>query len=271
MIQGEKLSIQMLAINPMKISTIDINNYWQYYGLSCDPFSSDLKDDFYFSLPRWEEYLDLLQFFCHQMNVILLITGAHGSGKTTLAEQFYKQAQESMQICCVKANSLCNGEKLIQLLSEAFINPINLTLSYEEQADELIASIQQYEKKSLLLIDDAHLLPNDGLQLLLYLIQQQSQTQMNLHILLVGESYVQNSFSRICHAQKEEKNYFHVIEIGLFSLDETNDYLKQRLTKAGFESFPFIQSIVNRIYKLSNGVPGRINRIAKRTLRTLPC
>lgn len=260
------MSLQAVRMNKESLSEPDITNYWQYYGLSCDPFAVELHDDFYFSIPRWEEYLDLLQFLCHYNNVLLAVTGNNCSGKTTLLKQFHKQVNDSMRVCELKANSAFTSADLVQVLSEHFNLTSNADDTIEEQLEELTASIQESSKICLLLIDDAHLLSSQVLRHLLYIVRQQSETQMKLHFVLFGEPHLQSNLARICQADGDGEELIHNLNIGFLSLDETEKYLDYRLTKAGFEEMPLVQTVINRIYKLSGGAPGRINRIARRTL-----
>lgn len=260
------MSLQAVKTSHTNLSEPDITNYWQHYGLKSDPFAVELRDDGYFPIPRWEEHLDLLQFLCHYNNVLLVVAGNSSSGKSTLARQFHKQVQDSMRVCEIKANSSFSPEQLIQTLSEQFHVTLTTEATHEEQLDQLIATIQESQKICLVLVDDAHLLSNPVLNNMLYLLRQQSESQMKLHILLFGEPHLQNNLIRVCQAQGEGEDLIHTINLGLFSLDETEKYLEYRLTKAGFDEMPLIQTVINRIYKLSAGAPGRINRIARRTL-----
>lgn len=260
------MSIQAVKINQNGLSEADITNYWQHYGLKHDPFATEVSDENYCAISRWEEYLDLLQFLCHYKNVMLVVTGTNCSGKTTLLKQFNKQLSESARICEIKANASFTIEKLVKALSEQFSLSLNPDASAEEQLDDQISSLQESPKICLLVIDDAHLLSNQIIRNLIYLVQQQSESQMKLHIVLFGEPHLQTNLTRLCQAQGAGDDILHTLNIGLLSLEETESYLEHRLLKAGFDEMPLVQTVINRIYKLSAGAPGRINRIARRTL-----
>lgn len=260
------MSLQAVKEDVNSLSEADITNYWRYYGLKHDPFSTEIDDASYCSFPRWEEYLDLLQFLCHYNNVILAVSGNSCSGKTTLLRQFRKQINDSMRICELKASSGFSTPQLLTLLAEQFHLELDINNALEEQLEQLVTQIQESSKICLLLIDDAHNVAVQALRALVHLVQLQSDNQMKLHIVLFGESHLQVNLNRVCEVEGNSEALIHNLNIGFLSLEETEKYLEHRLFKAGFEENPLVQTVINRIYKLSGGAPGRINRIARRTL-----
>lgn len=249
----------------------DIINSWQEYGFACDPFLTGSDQNTYYSTPHWEEQLDLLQYLCQYNNVLLVLTGIAGIGKTTLLNEFISQVDDTMRTCYLSASGTLRIEQLLNILQEGFDlsepteeedHPENL----QEQLDVYLAELQESEKICVLLIDNAHRLQKDALDALLYCVHQQSENHMRLHILLAGEPQLQVNLVRLTE-EEHDQHLIHVMNVMPFSQEETERYLKHRLTLAGLtEDIPFSKELVSRIYRLSEGVPGRINRIAKRTL-----
>lgn len=245
---------------------IDITNYWQHYGLHHDPFATLGEKGGYYDLSRWEEHLDLMQYLCQYNNALVLVTGISGSGKTTLINQFTSHIENSMNVCQLTADNTLNTTQLIEITYKAFRLNYNRGDATEDLLDQHLMAIQSSTKICLLTIDDAHLLSMETFQSLLYLISQQTETQKRLHIILSGEPQLHLNFIRLAQAEGQTE-LLHPIILEPLDLDETERYLQYRLQNAGLEGeFPLSSIEVGRIYKLSEGVPGRINRIARRTL-----
>lgn len=245
-------------------ANVAMPDYWQHLGLKKDPLGKSLGDDASYTPQKWEEYLDTLQNFYHSKNVLLAIIGVTGSGKSTLLKQFITQLGNNAQIHQVEGQSDFDQSMLVETLASGFKLSIPDEESAEEQLDAQLVEIQQSKKTCLLVIDNAHLLPSETLQAICDLIAQQSSNQMRLHVLLAGEISLQARFDVL----DVPADQVHVISLEGFTLEETDQYLQHRLATAGHNGeILFSQAAVMRIYRLSSGIPGRINRLAQRMLQ----
>jgi DamX protein len=259
------MSAQVDTLQDNRILNFESPQYWQAYGLHQDPLAMDVDPRMYYAAPHWEEYIDLLQYLCHYNNDLLVIAGVGGSGKTTLINEFIAQVDETMRTCYATADSKFIPLQLLDILADGFDLSEPTEESLEEQLDAYLDEIQESDKICVLAIDNAHTLSADVLRTLLHLVQQQSETQMRLHILLLGEPQLQMALLRVADAEGCERDQIHNLTLEPLSLDETQRYLRHRLTVAGLTGeFPLSDESVKRIYKLSEGIPGRINRIARR-------
>lgn len=245
-------------------ANVAMPDYWQHLGLKKDPLGKSLGDDASYTPRKWEQYLDTLQDFCLNKNVLLAIIGVTGSGKSTLLKQFITQLSNNVQVHQAEGQSDFDQSMLVETLACGFKLSIPDEESAEEQLDAQLVEIQQSKKACLLVIDNAHLLPSETLQAICDLIAQQSSNQMRLHVLLAGEISLQARFDVL----DVPADQFHVISLEGFTLEETDQYLQHRLAAAGHNGeILFSQAAVMRIYRLSSGIPGRINRLAQRMLQ----
>jgi type II secretory pathway predicted ATPase ExeA/septal ring-binding cell division protein DamX len=245
-------------------ANIAMPDYWQHLGLNKDPLGKSFSEDASYTPPKWEEYLDTLQDICRTKNALLSIIGVTGSGKTTLLKQFLAQIGSNMHICQIDAQADFDHTLLVETLASGFRLSIPDEDSAEEQLDAQLVEMQQHKKLCLLAIDNAHLLQSEMLQAICDLIAQQSPTQMRLHVLLVGEIPLHTRFDALDLPPEQ----VHVISLEGFSLEETDQYLQHRLAAAGHNGeILFSQAAVMRIYRLSSGIPGRVNRLAQRMLQ----
>lgn len=244
----------------------ELSFYWQHYGLNQDPFPAVFDESIYFPLPQWEHHLDLLQHLINNENVLLAVIGAEGSGKTTFAAQLSQMFNDSFQIHSFAADSLFSTRKLVRELEAGFNLKAPLNEAPEEQLDAQISEVQHKEQTCLLIIDDAHFLPLETINSLLFLLKQQSRNQMRLHIILFGDK---NLHAKLANLAKHEMsaNIIHTVELEPFTLEETKQYLHYRLNKAGLNTdSPLSQISVEKIYANSDGVPDKINRMAQQIL-----
>jgi len=244
------------------------NDYWRYYGLRRDPFSFAAKEsDSYISL-RWEQYFDLLHYLCTSNNVLLAVTGAPGAGKTTFLKQFLRQLNEEIHVVSLTASPKFDVAQLCETLIKEFALPAATSENLDEQLETHIANLQYHERLALLVIDDAHRLPPAALRALLYFIKQQSENQMRLHILLVGESALKDNLAALT-SEKSDQGLFHHLALEPFQLEETEFYLNHRLSVAGLPaSSPLSRAAVKRIHDLARGIPAQINVTAQRILQS---
>ena len=243
----------------------DITNYWQYFHLHRDPFAMNADKDLYFVPTKWEEILDLLQYISHYKNQLMLVAGDNGAGKTTLAELLLSQIGDTMYVGRIAAENSFDVSRLIELISDCFSVSWRPEQPLEQMLDEELTALQQKDRPSLLVIDNAHLLPFETLEALLYLVGQQSEHQMHFHVLLLAEPSLSQTFQRLL--EPDEEGLLHTTSLIPLSMDETALYLGHRLAVAGWqEDFPLTDEMITRIYRLSEGNPARINRIARRAL-----
>lgn len=239
--------------------------------------------------PSWEHYLDLLQDLCHHRNVLIAVTGPEGAGKTTLMCQFIEiihngdlthsitQAaalssnlhictSSNAQTCQLFAHTDLDKQQLLTLLTEGFNLPPVEGATLDERLHAQVLNLQDHSRLCILLIDNAENLPAETLSALLNIIQYQSDAQMNFHVVLFGSNTLQNSINVLA---QDEINVGLTLTLPLtpFSLEETKNYIQQQLENNVFTTNANLTTpIVETIYKLSEGIPAKINKVAQRLL-----
>lgn len=240
--------------------------YWQDYGFTRDPFPVIPDYSLTLLLARWEHHLDLLQHLIHTENVMLAVLGPKGSGKTTLLQQLVNQLGDSMFIHRAISRPNLDLNQLVKLIHDGFKLPVVESDLVEEKLDSLIADIQYQERICVLAVDNAQDLPEETLQGLLYLIRQQSKTQMRFHVVLFGDHELQMKLAKIAK-QDMSGDIIHSLELEPLTLEETKQYLNHRLTVAGLkENMPLSAITIENIFHESHGLPEHINRLAQQAL-----
>lgn len=260
------MPIDIALRNDTRVIASDRGNYWRYYGLHCDPFSPAMLSNEIYPIRRWEEYCDLLHYLCNSSNALLIVAGIKGSGKTTFMHQFMAQLDEATHICQLLGTTALSVEQITAAMTKEFGIAASHGENLEELSESLAMNIQQSSRSCMLVIDDAHRLHENVLQLLLLLIKQQSESQMRLHILLLGTPHLNVVYNRLVAADGEHE-LIHQVNLESLTLEETHRYIKHRLAVAGLPAaVPLSQATINRIHNLSEGVIGRINVVARQAL-----
>lgn len=243
-------------------------SYWQKYGLTSDPFVDEGTEGTPFFPSRWHQQLDLLRHLARSSNMVLLVTGISGVGKTTFMEMLFAEIESKAGVCKVHGSNGVTPD----VLQELIIRHIGMPASGSAEANFQQRFVQQIERmhqekdEFYLVIDNAHKLPKSSLALLVDVAEWQSGEVHPLHLILFGGPQLDAMMAEIT-AQHLGEAMTHTIRIEPFSLEMTKDYIQHRLDQAGYEGdYPLSELHTNQIHQASNGIPAKINIIARQML-----
>ncbi len=242
--------------------------YLSSYGLTEAPFSSQQDDRFLYLNPALTERLELLKHYTQYGNLLLIITGERGVGKSSLKQRFINSAQEEWQVCEIQSHTMMDAGLLLKHIAHGFNitePPLEPAAIYEVLSSQL-DYMHQASYIPILIVDDAHELPIDALQALLYLAENHSDQQTALRIILFCEPQIETMLEDpSIHSLKERVT--HGMEILPLDETETAEYLRHRLAVAGLDgTSPFTPKLVHKIFKASQGLPAKINEYAHQNL-----
>lgn len=247
----------------------ELNETLTELGLTANPFADSTPLETLFSGGMRRASLDQLQLLSRESSDIVALIGPDGSGKTLLVDFFARRAERDQIVARTRASMLTTPSQLLQDMFKAFV------LDFPAQASiaELKAALSRYfqtvrnqSRTVVLIVDDAHELGDDAFSLLvkLALVENAGST---FHLVLVGQISLLDMLDYTC-PQSEGQNQFTSIALPPFNLDETRNYLRYRFHAVGFNeedagrALPFSNRQVEKIQKLSGGVPGQINKVA---------
>jgi type II secretory pathway predicted ATPase ExeA/septal ring-binding cell division protein DamX len=130
------------------------------------------------------ELLDSLETQVRFSQLVAVVVGARGLGKSFLLEQLQSRLKDEVALANIDASMAMSDEQLDKTIS------LQLGLSWQDSNVDLDTRIQNtHNEKVLITIDDAHLLSASCLEFILQLNQRQlAHKQPTLFILLAGES-----------------------------------------------------------------------------------
>jgi len=240
--------------------------YWQAYGLHEDPFDEEKK---LFLIPEWVSHLEFIHHVVRYSNYLVAVCGPIDCGKTRFLTKFRKGISDDVMCYQVEGDANFSVTELMHVLMHSFELP-NYSLeklSLKAKITEHLNHMQRSNKQCVLFIDDAHQIPMETLETIFRILRQQKDEQANLHFVLSGEAELEENLELIEKKFPSKDRQFQAIHLKGLSLAETEQYLASCLMHAGMiDGMLFVQSDIKNIYKLSEGVIGRISRVAKQLL-----
>ncbi len=230
------------------------------YGIRKNPFPIDETDDLFFSTPGLDKQVDALRNLVEYGDLLLVVSGVEGAGKTSFLNQFLLAADKRWKCCRIDAGAAMTIDLLVDELLAGFGLE---TRGDDAQNDEAslrrhLADVHANGDIALLAVDDAHLLPQICTEFLLALSQERGHIEVRL--VLATEP------GRLGFPTNDAKRV-HVVVLQPFDLQQSGDYLHTRLSYAGLVGdSPFGASVVDDIYQDSGGLPGAIHPLALHTL-----
>ncbi|MDB4838170.1 AAA family ATPase, partial [Marinomonas sp.] len=228
-----------------------------------DPFGS--KDvSVYFASEEGNQQLALLEHLSRYSNLLSVVQGVQGSGKSRFLMEFVRHQDETTIVSHVKGTMLMTAGQLLQAIYAGFAGqfsqPPNETTfgPLLKFAHDLDAQGQA----ALVLIDNAQELNTDAVSMLLDMMSLATDNQAVPHIVLFSEYSLSRNLDTYQSARYEQLS--HALTLVPYSLEQTRAYLLHRIRAIGGEiNLPFSDKQVEKIHQDSGGYPGNINTVAQ--------
>lgn len=233
----------------------------EYYQLGHDPFAARTPG-FKFFTPQRKTVLAQLHHLARFGDQVLLVTGPEGSGKTLLRQVLVASSNKDTTQCVV---TTAREFASTSTLTSFFCQAVNASGRDSHSLLLRAGQLQETGVNLYLIIDDAHLLEQDALQELVDL-SRVSESDAPLRIFLFADDSIQPMLDRIS-ADEEGAEWLHLIPLQPYTVDETRDYLAQRLEAAGQGVELLDEDQIQWIHRHSGGWPGRINEAGRQSMR----
>lgn len=227
-----------------------------HFQLSHDPFAPRVPGFKFFPAQR-KPVLGQLHHLARYSQLLLVVTGPQGSGKTLLRQALVASTnKQSVQSVVVSARGAGDAAGVLRQVALA----LNVAQAEVGAILEQIVQLALTGQEVYLLVDDAEQLDESALEALLALAAGAPEGRP--HVFLFGESSLIADLDQL----NLEEERFHVIELAPYTEEETREYLAQRLEGAGRGIELFTADQISEIHESSDGWPGNINQVARDAL-----
>lgn len=230
--------------------------FLDHYQFTHDPFAARVPGFKFFPAQR-KPVLGQLHHLARYSQLLLVVTGPEGSGKTLLRQALVASTnKQAVHNVVVSAQGAADPATLMRHIAQGLNTQQTDRASLLGQVGQLSLTGQEV----YLLIDDAEELSDAAIDELLILAQGNPEGRP--HVFLFADT---DLIARLDALSNGEES-FHVIELEPYSEDETREYLAVRLEGAAQGIELLSDEQVELIHERSGGWPGEVNRVAREML-----
>ncbi len=248
------------------------NRAMHMLGLHSQPFRDRPAGNEYFSDPVIQMQLNLLQHNLKFSDMLQILKGDAGCGKTALIIQMLANANDEFQIFVARGEPSLTATQILKGMLKIFQQPLpdDSELCLELLTGYLKIRLEK-NLSSVLIIENAHEIEVVSLnQLFEYTDKINETLEGELRILLVADSEIDSILSELTSKQLSEGRFF-VSNARTLDLPRTGNYLEYRLRKAGFVGkLPFSDKQLADLYKNTEGIPQKVDAVAASMLNRKP-
>lgn len=241
--------------------------YLDYFGFKERPFQL-LPDPkmLYWSKAHGEAFA-MMEYGIMSGAPITVVTGEVGAGKTTLIRHLLDRLDSHYAVGLISNAQRGRGDMLHWALS-SLNQEINASLSYVQLFNQfqkgLIASFAD-GRRTLLIVDEAQNLDADSLEELRMFSNINSDKDVLLQLMLVGQPELGEIISKPELRQFAQRiaSFYHIPNLTIL---EVCEYIRHRIVEVGGDPGMFTFSACRLIKDTSGGTPRLINVIAELAL-----
>lgn len=242
--------------------------YNEYFGFKEAPFSIAPDPRYLYMSDQHREAFAHLLYGIRSEGGFVLFTGEVGTGKTTICRCLLEQLPEDCDVAFI-FNPRMNVEELLSTIcDELRISYPPGTTSNKTLVDLLNRHLLEAHaagRKTVLIIDEAQNLSAAVLEQMRLLTNLETNQRKLLQIIMLGQPELQTLLARPELRQLGQRIIARC-HLGSLSKPEMAAYVQHRLAVAGCQRQLFSPAALNRLYRLSGGIPRLINVLCDRAL-----
>jgi general secretion pathway protein A len=236
-----------------------------FYGFSATPFSKSIPGSHLFPSRGHQEIQGRLSFALYE-RLPALITGDVGTGKSTALRAFTHSLDRNLYAVVYLPNPHLSVTTLYhQILLALQTDPAFGFARLLPQLRTTLSDLARKGRFTLLVVDEAHLLPPDLFNQLRFLLNDDMDSTSLLTLILLGQPELAHKL-RFAPFEALHQRIAVRYHLKPFDLEETAAYVKHHLRVAGRQDPLFSDSFLAAVHDHSKGVARKINNLCRTAL-----
>jgi len=235
--------------------------YQRYFHFSSMPFAMNPDPGFLYPSSQHAAALTMLEYAVESQAPFCLLTGEIGSGKTTLLRHFLRSLGDKITVGLISnTHGQFRSIHPWALSSLGIVPHDDSDIALYEALIDFFVHEYRKGRRTLMVVDEAHNLTASILEELRLLSNVNSEKDLALQVLLVGQPELRTKLE-----QPELEQFAQRVSVdfhlGPLTLEDARAYIRHRLTVAGGDSSLFHAEAISFIHGHTAGVPRLINRL----------
>lgn len=239
--------------------------YLKHFGFKREPFDIAPNSDFLYLSAAHKKAFTYLSYALWNKDTFTLLTGEIGSGKTILLQHLLNTMPASARVLTIYQTQLSPYELLYEIAEQ-----LGLVSGEEVPKPKLFQllndRIRTADKNIVIVVDEAQSFSRETLEELRLLAGIDIfNAKTNINIVLCGQPELKDSVEGggLEQLNQRIKLRFHLPPL---SNDETREYIRFRVSRAGQKLEIFTADAVKKMYEFTGGIPRLINVLADTAL-----
>jgi general secretion pathway protein A len=239
--------------------------YETYFGLAEVPFRVTPDPRFLWYSDQHQEAKQKIAYHVSQSVSPIYLLAQIGTGKTTIARRIMEESSSdpTKKVVFVFAPKLTSTNAFLRFVMDEF--EVKTDRSYGKSLKNFEQFLlEQYSKgiSCVLLVDEAQNMTRDMLLLIQHLFNFSTNTEFLIQIALFAQPELQPRLHRL----KSLQSRMSIAKLKPFNLNQTREMMQFRWTVAGGKELPFDNEAIEQVYRITEGVPRLIVKLANEAL-----
>jgi type II secretory pathway predicted ATPase ExeA len=244
-----------------------VSLYLEHFGLSEPPFRITPHTDFFFDGADRGATLEALIYAILHDEGIVKVSGEVGSGKTMLCRVLMERLPAHVETIYLATPSLAHDEILHAIADDLDLklSPGRATVALREMQEHLIR-LYAAGRRVVILVDEAHVMPEDTLEQVRLLSNLDSNRHKLLQMVLFGQPELDATLAKPSLRQLRDR-VTHSFRMRPLIAPEVANYVSFRMRAAGYRGPEvFTPRALALVARASAGLTRRINILCDKAL-----